>query len=115
VGYGILVVRGFVRLLAELIGTSLFLLQANPIALDVDATGSPETVNQRTRCLVASSLSCDPILVEVKCVYGRRNTTVVLRRPYTHLISTRKHGVLTQNIALNYHHCSGLKSRPLKF
>jgi predicted cobalt transporter CbtA len=65
VGYGILVVRGFVSLLAELIGTCLFLLQANPIALHVETTGSPETVTKRTRSLVAPSPSCDPILVEI--------------------------------------------------
>jgi hypothetical protein len=39
------------------------------------------------RSFVASSPLCDPILVEIKCAYGRRNT-VVLRRPYAHLIST---------------------------
>jgi hypothetical protein len=51
VGYGILVARGFVILLAELIGTCLLLLQAKPIALDVEAAGSVGTVNQRKRRL----------------------------------------------------------------
>jgi hypothetical protein len=41
----------FVILLAELIGTCLLLLQANSIALDVEAAGSTETFNKTTRCL----------------------------------------------------------------
>jgi hypothetical protein len=40
------------------------------------------------KSLVASSPLCDSILVEIKCINIRRNTTVVLRQIFIHLIST---------------------------